>query len=113
MGTEIWEHGPGTGEPETFRLSEKHESWLLEAKEMVVWWRRSGRVFLGEGRHRLCKTRRHGKAWDDLEREGNLSQLQLWVERWEMKLKGRTGQIKIFILTSEFRISGAWADLSQ
>lgn len=27
-----------------------------------------------------------------------------------MKLKDRKGQIKIFILTSEFRISGAWAD---
>lgn len=28
-----------------------------------------------------------------------------------MKLKDRKGQIKIFILTSEFRISGAWADV--
>lgn len=65
MGTEIWEHGPGTGEPETFRLSEKHESWLLEAKEMVVWWRRSGRVFLGEGTDsaKHVGMARHGMIW--------------------------------------------------
>lgn len=44
---------------------EKHESWLLEDKEMVAWWRRSGMIFLGEGTDfaKHIAIARHGMFW--------------------------------------------------